>query len=630
MKMFNHQLLVIALLAAAATGMQAQTVEYFWDSDPGVGKGTVLQTFEGSDATIATDLDAGTLSAGIHTLGLRALNNGWFSQTYQRQFYVPPQTEQITRIEYSWDTIPALGSGTALTFTAGSTVNLTEQLSVEGLDAGIHALYVQALAGEGHHSQTYKRQFYIPPVEETIQRIEYGWDVAPAFGQGTALTFKAGATVDLTDALATDSLTAGIHTLYLQAMSTNYRSQTYSRTFYVPATPHVVEAVEYYFDEDPGVGMATPMAAATKGDSLVTSFEVDTEGLTDGVHHIGLRTLTDGTWSSTITRQFLVNSVKENEITRLEYFWNDDPGEGNGVAVDITPGEEVTIEFEADMTDLGPGPHTLGLRAKAGSEGWSGAWRVSGIEFEGWDVLQDYLNSLTDTEDVYADGVYSRQFLNRDWHALYVPFSLNYSDWYLHFDVARINAFYQYDDDEDGVVDRQVLEAILVKPGNGSLKPNHPYLIRAKSKGTFSFNVGSARAVEEELNSVSCSTLEAKYTFTGNYSNLTGLKTDERYRLRGGSLSIPETDDEVLPPYRWYLTIDDLGNQLQTDKVRLRILGDDEATAIDSQLFDEGELVGHRKVYDLQGRRVNVSEDTPLRQLPRGIYIINNKKYIAK
>ena len=119
MKMFNHQLLVIALLAAAATGMQAQTVEYFWDSDPGVGKGTVLQTFEGSDATIATDLDAGTLSAGIHTLGLRALSDGWFSQTYQRQFYVPPQTEQITRIEYSWDTIPALGSGTALTFTAG-------------------------------------------------------------------------------------------------------------------------------------------------------------------------------------------------------------------------------------------------------------------------------------------------------------------------------------------------------------------------------------------------------------------------------------------------------------------------------------------------------------------------------
>ena len=244
------------------------------------------------------------------------------------------------------------------------------------------------------------------------------------------------------------------------------------------------------------------------------------------------------------------------------------------------------------------------------------------------DELQEYLNSLIDTEDNYAGNIYQRQFLNRDWQALYLPFSLSYSDWSAHFDVARINAFYQYDDDEDGVVDRQVLEAIIVRPGNGNLKANHPYLIRAKSKDTFQFNVDPSKMEGEQINSISCSTVEAKYTFTGNYLDMTGLKSAERYRIRGGSLSIPESDEEVLPPYRWYLTIDDLGNQLQPSaaKVRLRIVGDETPTSIDNMEPDG--ITGTQKAFDISGRQIDV--DASLSTLPKGIYIINNKKYIVK
>ena len=107
------------------------------------------------------------------------------------------------------------------------------------------------------------------------------------------------------------------------------------------------------------------------GDELALAFDVNTDGLSEGVHHIGLRTLTDGTWSATMVRQFLVRSVADNDIVRLEYFWNKDPGTGNGLVVDVTPGKEVTLDFEADMTDLPEGTHTLGLRAKSGSGGWS-------------------------------------------------------------------------------------------------------------------------------------------------------------------------------------------------------------------------------------------------------------------
>ena len=223
--------------------------------------------------------------------------------------------------------------------------------------------------------------------------------------------------------------------------------------------------------------------------------------------------------------------------------------------------------------------------------------------------------------------IYTRQFLNTDWQALYVPFSMSYSDWSAHFEVARINAFYQFDKNQDGAVDSEVLEAIIIQPGNGKLKPNHPYLIRARQKGTYSFKVDASTVVAQQINSLSCSTLEAKFTFTGNYSNQTGLKSANRYRMMGGALTIPENDNEVLPPYRWYLTIDDLGNQL--NKVRLRFVNGN-TTDIDDSILSDDDTIGNRKVFDLSGRRLSISNDEKLSSLPKGIYIINNKKYIVK
>ena len=559
MKPITHILSGVVLAMLSVLSVQGQSrVEYFWDTDPGVGAGQVLQSFSGSSLTASAELDVSGLAPGIHQLGLRALNDGYFSATYYRSIYVPVESERITRIEYSWDTAAAAGKGTALSFTAGSAI-------------------------------------------------------------------------DLTTTLSTKALAPGIHTLYLRTLSTHHASALYARNFFVPATPHAVEAVEYFFDTDPGVGRATRLSATTDGGSLTKAFDVSTSGLADGIHHIGIRTLTDATWSATYTRQFLVRSQVDNYITSVEYFWDQDPGEGNGIVVDITPGEEVDVDFLADMYLLPEGTHTLGIRARTGSGG-SSTSLVKDIEFEGWDALQEYIYSLEDTQDSFSGNVYQRDVRNLHWQPLYVPFALSYSDWSAHFEVARINAFYQYDDDEDGVVDRQVLEAITVRPGNGDLKPNHPYLIRAKSTGKHTIKVDPAKVVAPQINSVSCSTMEAVYTFTGNYSDLTGLHSADRYRVKGDHFSVPPTDDEVLPPYRWYITIDDLGNQLEAsaNSVYLRIIGEDEPTGIDDTLVANDEPVGARPVFDLQGRRVMVSPETTLRQLPRGVYIVAGKKLIVK
>ena len=280
MKPFTHILSGVVLAMLAALPMMGQSrVEYFWDTDPGVGAGQVLQTFTGNEATASVELDVSGLTTGIHHLGLRALNEDHFSATYYRSIYVLPESERVTRIEYSWDVAAAPGKGKALSFTSGRDIDITTKLSVS-------------------------------------------------------------------------QLTPGMHTLYLRALTEGHQSSTYSRAFYVTPKSHKVEAVEYFFDTDPGVGRATRLDASITEDSLNMAFDVETEGLTDGIHHIGIRTLTDATWSSTYYRQFLVRSQVDNFITRVEYYWDEDPGEGKAYTVDITPGEEVDVDFLADRLNI--------------------------------------------------------------------------------------------------------------------------------------------------------------------------------------------------------------------------------------------------------------------------------------
>ena len=241
------------------------------------------------------------------------------------------------------------------------------------------------------------------------------------------------------------------------------------------------------------------------------------------------------------------------------------------------------------------------------------------------DDLQEYLNSLNsfdDPQDVLSGSIYTRQFLNTEWQSLYVPFSLSYSDWSNNFDVARLSKFSQYDEDDDGEADRQELEVVIMRSSTDVLKANTPYLIRAKKAGTYNFTVNPSKLVAEQINSVTYSADGSKVVITGSYANQTGLKSAGLYRLMGGSLSIPTKDEEVLPPYRWYATI---GN---SDNAKVRITFVDDATGIESISVDNEEMIGERRVYDLSGRRINISKDTPISSLPKGVYIINNKKLL--
>ncbi len=225
---------------------------------------------------------------------------------------------------------------------------------------------------------------------------------------------------------------------------------------------------------------------------------------------------------------------------------------------------------------------------------------------------------------------YSRTFNNTNWQPLYVPFAISYDEWKGKFDVAAINNFHEYSDYKTGEIVKTELEVRLVK--DHTLKPNHPYLIRAKMADNYNpqeINLSTKELCKSEENSIVCSSVERKYTFTGTYQDVTGMKTKDYIFMSGGKLCKAENDEIVLSPQRWYLSIESLGSQFDDNIYNAKAMEfdikllDDEATGIDEITVTRTPLRNiSEAIYNLNGMRVNDNY--------KGIVIKNGKKYVVK
>ena len=204
---------------------------------------------------------------------------------------------------------------------------------------------------------------------------EYFIDTDPGLKNGTPLTLTNDTLVDINFSINTTSLPAGEHMLFVRALNdSGYWSITSSRTFLVSshATTPVTNYMEYFFDSDPGFGMATVMPLTP--DSIISgTFPFNLSGLTEGVHILGLRTRDNsGGWSQTVTRQVVVLSGTHSpNIVRQEYFFDTDPGYGLANPLTITPDSLINNTLLFDLTGLSPGLHIVGLRAQDANNGWS-------------------------------------------------------------------------------------------------------------------------------------------------------------------------------------------------------------------------------------------------------------------
>ena len=219
---------------------------------------------------------------------------------------------------------------------------------------------------------------------------------------------------------------------------------------------------------------------------------------------------------------------------------------------------------------------------------------------------------------------YTRTFNNTNWQALYVPFEIPVTEEFLaDFEVADLNDVRQYDRNDDGVKDETVIEAFKVK--SGVLEANYPYLIRAREAGEKTITVTDATLYATEENSIDCSSVREKFTFTGTYSQLSSeeLPQGEGYYALSGGVWQPVAEGASLGAFRFYLKVDSRNslNAAQGNAIRMRIIGEDgeedDATRIDTPEFktQKSELI-----FDLQGRRV----ENPT----KGVYIVNGVKRV--
>jgi len=142
-----------------------------------------------------------------------------------------------------------------------------------------------------------------------------------------------------------------------------------------------IAQAEYFIDDDPGVGKATPLDA---NDGTFNSKEegatktIETATLSVGPHQLGVRfKASDGTWSYTRTTWFYVTGARI--LTGAEWFVDRDPGKGKGHAIALPadsawdePQEEIDVN-DIDVSGLDPSDpngHTVFVRFRDSDGNW--------------------------------------------------------------------------------------------------------------------------------------------------------------------------------------------------------------------------------------------------------------------
>ena len=217
-----------------------------------------------------------------------------------------------------------------------------------------------------------------------IAAIEYFIDTDPGAGNGTPLPTTGGLTVSENFQITLPTLTAGFHNLFIRAKDIDGTWGMYEgRVFYVQPEPLVltsspIVAAEYFFDTEPGVGNGTAVASFSSANPLSMTTQIPTTGLSEGFHNLFLRTKdSKGKWSMYEGRvvyiQPTVAATVIEPIVTAEYYFNTDPGLGNGTAIDIeTPAESITVTLSDVATaPLTAGDHNIYIRVKDNGNTWS-------------------------------------------------------------------------------------------------------------------------------------------------------------------------------------------------------------------------------------------------------------------
>ena len=205
-----------------------------------------------------------------------------------------------------------------------------------------------------------------------VTRIEYFFDTDPGPGGGTQLYSRD--PVEVSQLISAASLSPGLHRLFIRGKNDLGKwGLPQSRYFLVPEPFNpvygTISRLEYFFDTDPGYGNGTPIYTRNLVD---VSPLISAAALSPGLHKLMVRGRnTLGKWGLPSARYFLLPSAPpgpHGTISRVEYFFDTDPGNGNGIQIYSRNSVDLTQIVSASALSMGI--HRLFVRAKNSGGKW--------------------------------------------------------------------------------------------------------------------------------------------------------------------------------------------------------------------------------------------------------------------
>ena len=279
-------LLICCLLLARAAAQDIAAMEYYIDSDPGIGSATPVSVSVAPKLDINLTIPTASLPVGFHTLVVRVQStNGDWSVIAAKSFYIS-QTNlavpaDIVAMEYYIDSDPGIGNATSLGITTGNIVDFNTMIPAASLSPGYHTLTVRAMDAYGLWSVLATKSFFVDAfAADSLAGFEYFYDSDPGTGAATAVSLATPLdSLDSTFVLPTTSLAAGSHVLGIRMRN---KSNVYGLTGYYNITL-CDGATDSLVPDVVCVGNATTFTDASlnvqAGD--VYSWDFDNDGVAD-------------------------------------------------------------------------------------------------------------------------------------------------------------------------------------------------------------------------------------------------------------------------------------------------------------------------------------------------------------
>ena len=238
-------------------------------------------------------------------------------------------------------------------------------------------LHVPASALDDYKSNTYWGEIVnIVPMEEGPAEVKYNFveyfiGTDPGLGSAKSVEVEPDENGAVEFNIPASELNFGLNTVGIRLVS--YYDD--GKPYYSPTTLHTVYryhaedaktvGVEYFLNTDPGIGQANRIMASS--DSL--SFDIPRAQMKEGINVLGLRAIswnseTGYCYGATQYRYIYCPAANGNrDIERIEYFWDVDPGKGNGTAIEFSmAGDSAVVDCNIDYSGLS-GTHILNIRA---------------------------------------------------------------------------------------------------------------------------------------------------------------------------------------------------------------------------------------------------------------------------